>query len=144
MTGTRPESPDGAVAQSSFVVIYDDQCGFCGRWVARISQWDERHALRFIGLREPTATRLSGRTRAELERAMHLVTPDGAVFAGAAATRELFRVIPWGWLPRIAFALPGAMRVADRIYGWVVSRRRTIGCGGEHCSVRLASREERE
>ena len=57
-------------------------------------------------MREPTATRLSGRTGTELERAMHLVTPDGAVFAGAAATRKLFQMIPWGRLLRMPSRFP--------------------------------------
>ncbi len=79
------------------------------------------------------AAAMTGKSVAELERAMHLVRPDSTVFEGANAVREILRYTAWGWLPRALFRLPGAMLLADRVYAWVALRRQRIGCGGEHC-----------
>ena len=119
-------------------LIYDDQCEFCRRWAARFERWDRSGEIRLIPLGEEIAATLSGRTRAQLEVAMHLVTADGGVFAGAAAVRELLRFVPWGWAARTAFRVPGAMRAADWAYRLIAARRQRIGCGGEHCTIPMA------
>lgn len=103
-------------------LIYDASCAFCRRWVARLKRWDRHDRIRLLPLQDPTAPALAGRPRPELERAAHLVRPDGAVFAGARAAREVFAYLPGGWLPRAVLAVPGAMPVAERMYGWIARR----------------------
>ncbi len=115
------------------MLIYDDQCDFCRRWSGRFVRWTRRHPIRLVPLSEARAKALTGKTQVELERAMHLVTAEGTVFAGAAAVRELLALVPWGWAPRTAFRIPGAMRIADRAYRFVADRRQRNGCDGEHC-----------
>lgn len=100
-------------------LIYDANCGFCRRWVARLKRWDRRGRLRLLPLQDPAAPALAQRPRGDLERAAHLVRPDGAVFAGAAAAREVFAYVPGGWLPRAVLAVPGVMQLAERVYAWV-------------------------
>jgi predicted DCC family thiol-disulfide oxidoreductase YuxK len=104
------------------VLIYDARCGFCRRWVARLKRWDRRDRLRLLPLQDPDAPALAGRPRDELQRAAHLVRPDGAVFAGAQAARELCGYLPGGWLPKALFAVPGVLPVAERAYGWIARR----------------------
>lgn len=101
------------------ILIYDANCGFCRRWVARLKRWDRQDRIRLLPLQDPTAPALARRPREELERAAHLVRPDGAVFAGAPAAREVFAYLPAGWLPRALLALPGVLRLAERAYRWV-------------------------
>jgi predicted DCC family thiol-disulfide oxidoreductase YuxK len=120
------------------VLIYDDHCPFCRKWVARFERWNRQQSVRPIPLHDARATTMSGKTRAELERAMHFVAADGRVFAGAGAVQELLRFVSWGWLPRAAFRLPGFMPVAERIYGLVAARRTRVGCGGKHCETGMA------
>lgn len=100
-------------------LIYDASCGFCRRWVARLKRWDRHDRIRLLPLQDPAAPALAGRPREELERAAHLVRPDGAVFAGAWAAREVFAYLPGGWLPRAMLRLPGTMVVAQQLYDWV-------------------------
>lgn len=128
--------------RSDSVLIYDDHCPFCRRWVARFERWNRHQTVRAIPLHDAWAGTVSGKTRAELERAMHFVAADGRVFVGAGAVRELLRFVPWGWLPRAAFSLPGVMLVAERIYGLVAARRSRIGCGGKHCETGMAQSAE--
>ena len=115
-------------------IVYDAECAFCRRWASRLKTWcSDRVDL--MPLQDSRATAMTGRSVAELKRAMHLVQPDGTVYAGAGAVREILRYPAWGWLPGAMFGLPGAMSLAERAYAWVASRRRRIGCGGEHCRV---------
>jgi predicted DCC family thiol-disulfide oxidoreductase YuxK len=101
------------------ILIYDASCEFCRRWVARLKRWDRRDRIRLLPLQDPGAPALARRPREELERAAHLVRPDGAVFAGAAAGREVFAYLPGGWLPRALLAAPGVMPLAQRVYAFV-------------------------
>lgn len=105
-------------------MLYDAGCGFCRRWVGRLRRWDVHGRLDWLPLDDPRATVLSGRSRAELERAAHVVLPSGDVLAGAAAFRELCRFLPAGWLPLAALSLPGALPLAERCYRWIARRRR--------------------
>lgn len=104
---------------SAPVLIYDASCGFCRRWVGRLKRWDRHDRIRVLPLQDPAAPALARRPREELERAAHLVRPDGAVFAGAAAARELFVYLPGGRVPRAVLAVPGVMPLVERAYGWV-------------------------
>lgn len=103
-------------------LVYDDGCGFCRTWVGRVQRLDRRGAVHYLPLQADQAPRTTGRPREALQRAMHLVRPDGEVFAGAAAARELFRYLPGGRLVRALLALPGAMPIAERVYAWIARR----------------------
>ena len=104
---------------SAPTLIYDASCGFCRRWVARLKRWDRHDRLRLLPLQDPAAPALARRPREELQRAAHLVRPDGGVFAGASAARELLAYLPAGWLLRAPLSLPGAMAAADFLYRWI-------------------------
>jgi predicted DCC family thiol-disulfide oxidoreductase YuxK len=101
------------------VLIYDAQCQFCRRWVARLKRWDRNDRIRLLPLQDPAAPALAGRPREVLQQAAHLVRADGAVFAGARAAREALAYLPAGWLLRGLARLPGVMALADRGYRWV-------------------------
>lgn len=105
-------------------LIYDASCAFCRRWVRRLKRWDRHDRIRLLPLQDAAAPALARRPRDELQRAAHLVRPDGAVFAGARAAREAFAYLPGGGLVRAVLAAPGVMPVADRVYCWIA---RTFG-----------------
>jgi len=104
------------------VLIYNAQCALCSRWVQRVRNWDRRHHVTYLPLQDHRATLISGRQHQELQMAAHLVRPDGAVFAGAAAVRELCAFLPMGHLPLVIMALPGVMPVAARLYASIARR----------------------
>lgn len=101
------------------VLIYDASCGFCRRWVARVRNWDRRGTIEFLPLDDDRATVVSGQPTDRLRLAAHVVCPNGGVFAGAAAARELFRYLPGGRVVRVVTAVPGVMPVAERTYAWI-------------------------
>ncbi len=117
----------GRVAESTCppeqpTLIYDGGCGFCRRWVERARILDRRQAVKMMSFQDEGAAIVAGRSVEALRRAVHLVRPDGAVFAGAAATREFFRYVPGGWLVRAFGVVPGVMPVAERVYEYVARR----------------------
>jgi len=112
------------------VLLYDDRCGFCRRWVARLKRWDRRDRIGVMSLWDTRAPGLAGRSADALRHAAHVVMPSGEVHAGAAALRALCPVLPGGRLVAGLFALPGAMALAERSYRWVARRWGPVG-GGE-------------
>jgi predicted DCC family thiol-disulfide oxidoreductase YuxK len=110
------------VAPAAPTLIYDDACGFCRRWVARAKRLDGRDAVRLVPVAAPRASTLSGQSRERLRQAAHFVRPDGSVFAGAAAVRELSRYLRGGWIVRAVLGLPGVMPLAERSYAAVARR----------------------
>jgi predicted DCC family thiol-disulfide oxidoreductase YuxK len=104
-------------------LIYDGACDFCRRWVARAQRWDRRGRLAFVAYQTPDlAARYPGVSREEVRRAMHLVDEDGGVHRGAAAGREILARLPGGWLWSVPFRMPGALAIAEPVYGWITRR----------------------
>ena len=87
---------------------------------------------------------------------MHLVDENGAVYRGAAAGREVLARLPRGRLWALPFRLPGALAIAEPVYGWITRRwgpvprerqtpRRRLGAriGRTAVAARLTSRAAR-
>jgi predicted DCC family thiol-disulfide oxidoreductase YuxK len=116
------------------VLLYDGDCAFCRAWVARIDRWDRHQRIELLpaGSRSqsPDLPHLSDDA---VNARMHLVLPDGRVFAGGRAVPELLRLLPGGRLPRLAFVVPGVPWLAGALYDWVARRRHRFGCDGGAC-----------
>lgn len=116
-----PERPAGPV------VIYNDACSFCRRWVEYLRRWDRAGHVALLPLQDDRAPALAGRPRSALEQAVHVVLPTGEVAAGAAAFRAICRFLPGGWLVRVVLSLPGALPIAERLYYYVARRWGPVG-----------------
>jgi predicted DCC family thiol-disulfide oxidoreductase YuxK len=105
-------------------LIYDGECGMCREAVQRLQRWDREHRLRYVPFQDESAVARFGIALPALAAAMHLVLPDGRVFAGADAVPELGKLLPgkgwWAW----GFAVPGVRPVARRVYRRIAERRR--------------------
>ncbi len=115
-----------------WTLIYDGQCQFCQRQVQLALRWDAHRRIDAIPLQMADLERY-GVSRDAAEQAMHLVGPSGTVWRGAAAARELLRLLPrarpLAWL----FGLPGAMPVAEQAYRSIAKRRHRFGCNSGVC-----------
>jgi predicted DCC family thiol-disulfide oxidoreductase YuxK len=116
-------------------IIYDGECALCRTAVARVQAWDREGELDYVAFQDPRAGRF-GISLPDLMAAMHIVLPDGRVFAGADAAPHVLRRLPRKrWLAGV-FAIPGVLPVARRVYRRIAERR--------HCLVRgLPARESR-
>jgi acetyl esterase len=109
-------------------LIYDGECGFCRQSVAVVRRWDREQRLAMIPFQDERRIAGFGVPLPALAAAMHLVLPDGRVFAGADAAPEILRLLPGKrWLARV-FRLPGVRPLARWIYARIAERR--------HCLVR--------
>ena len=117
MAATDPAAP---------TLIYDGDCGLCQQAVKLLRRWDREHVLRFVPFQDGPAVARFGIALPALAAAMHLIRPDGRVYAGADALPELLRMFPGkrGLAP--FFRIPGVLPLARRIYAWIAIRRRCL------------------
>jgi predicted DCC family thiol-disulfide oxidoreductase YuxK len=115
-----------------WTLIYDGQCEFCQRQVELALRWDVDRRIEAVPF-QTAELDCYGVSEDAAEDAMHLVAPSGSVWSGAAAARELSRLLPrtrpLSWL----FAVPGAMTVAERTYRAISRRRHRLGCESTSC-----------
>lgn len=120
------------MAPERATLIYDGECGMCRDAVGLLRRWDRANALDYVAFQDAATVARFGIALPALAAAMHLVLPDGRVFAGADATPELAKLLPGkAWLAPL-YRLPGVRPVARRVYAWIAARRQ--------CAVRPAVR----
>ena len=112
-------------------LIFDGECGLCREAVDLLRRWDREQVLRFAPFQDGAAVAGFDIALPALAAAMHLILPDGRVYAGADAVPELLRLLPAPkrWLAPL-FHVPGVLPLARRVYARIAARR--------HCLVRGA------
>jgi predicted DCC family thiol-disulfide oxidoreductase YuxK len=116
------------------VLLYDGDCGFCRTWIRRLERWDVHQRIQCLPSNERSAIPdLPPLSDEALNRAMHLITPDGRVFAGGVAVPEMLPFLRGGRWLRPIFAMPGIQAVTNRVYAWVAEHRHDFGSGS--CEV---------
>lgn len=116
--------------KGAVTVLYDGSCRFCTRsagfldacdWGGRLAQRDFR-----------TAAGTHGIDLHALDRALHIVLPDGRILAGFPAFRELCEHLP-PLLPLVPFLwLPGMETAGSAVYSAIAKRR---SCIAGHCKT---------
>ncbi|WP_342376945.1 lipase maturation factor family protein [Myxococcus stipitatus] len=107
------------------LLLYDADCGFCRRWVARWALSTEGR-VRFLPGRRRLLL-LLGIPARDMRQASQLVEPSGRVTQGAEAVfRALARSPRWTTrgMARLGL-LPGVLRVSQRVYRLIARHRRT-------------------
>lgn len=105
------------------LMVYDGDCGFCRRWVAR---WRAQTGRRVrYAPQGPLLLWLLGIRRADARRAVQLVEPSGRISQGAQAA---FRALAHARSPAVrlgarAGRLPGVRLVAELVYRQVARHR---------------------
>ncbi len=116
------------------VLLYDGDCGFCRTWIRRLERWDVHQQIQCLPSNErSTIPDLPPLSDEALNRAMHLITPDGQIFAGGCALPEMLPYLRGGRWLRPVFAIPGIQAVTNRVYVWVAEHRHGLGSGS--CEV---------
>jgi predicted DCC family thiol-disulfide oxidoreductase YuxK len=113
---------DMARDATRWILLYDEDCGFC-RWsLAWVLRADRRGRVEPLALGSERADALLADMPPE-ERAAswHLASPDGRRWSAGYAAPPLLRLLPGGRLP--AFVLGAAPELTDRIYRWVAEHR---------------------
>ncbi len=132
MAAREDQRTNGGAGQP--VLLYDGDCGFCRSWVPRWRRLT-RGRVAFRPYQDPAA-RPPDVSREALAREIHLVLPDGRVFAGfGALVRSLHAAAPrrWGWLLFAYRRVPGFRPTAEAVYARI-ARRRHRGPHARACS----------
>lgn len=108
-------------------ILYDGKCGLCTRTISMLAACDWLRRLRLADFRrdEERTTYASEIPYEALEREMHITLPDGRVFAGFDAFRQIAWHLPPLWIAVPLLYVPGVPFAGRRVYAWVAGRRRT-------------------
>ena len=118
-------------------VIYDDDCGFCLRSI-RIGKWlDWRRCMDWYPRSEPGLYEKFPKTNKEetLNR-MVSIRPDGKVYGGFFAVRDILLHCPLTFIPAFLLYIPGVSLAGDPAYRWVAKNRHRFGGGAGSCAIK--------
>jgi lipase maturation factor 1 len=106
------------------LLVYDGDCHFCKRWIAR---WQRKtgDAISYVPFQdESVAARFPEIPREDYEHAVRLILPDGTVCGGAqAAFRSLAEAGQERWLYRLYHDFPFFADLAELLYEEVAMHR---------------------
>ena len=118
-------------------IVYDGQCGFCGRALGRLRRMARSDVFRLHDANDRGAVlaRFPMLAGADTDMAMFAVTEEGLVYRGFFAFRRMLWASPWLAPLLPLFYAPGASILGPRIYTWIARRRRSLGCAAAACEV---------
>jgi predicted DCC family thiol-disulfide oxidoreductase YuxK len=116
-------------------IFLDGSCSFC-RWSrAKIEPYDSGKRVRFLDYNDPAVAVQAPFLRADLDREMHMRTPEGKWLRGFEAWLALLRVLPkLVWLGRIA-GLPPLRWLGPRVYAFVARHRYSLPGAPPRCET---------
>ncbi len=111
------------------LLFYDGGCRLCGRAIRLLRMWDRAGRIVVVPYQSDLVARiLPDVSRRELEQAMLLVDPRGRRYRGADGLPRVLSLVPGGLPFRLILAIPGALAVARKLYGWIAVHRHDLGC----------------
>lgn len=118
----------------TIAVLYDGSCILCRRSIFVLTMLDHLHRLRYIDFRK-TALRKQYApdiSVADLNRALHIRSPDGKIFAGFEAFRMFAKNLPLLWIFVPILYLPFAAFFGSKLYHRISISRAV--CNDASCS----------
>ncbi len=125
---TMPQTP-------KYDIFLDGSCSFC-RWSqAKIEPYDSGGRLRFLDYNDAAVAAQAPFPRADLDREMHVRTPEGKWLRGFEAWLALLHVLPrLVWLGRIA-SLPPLRWLGPPLYGFIARHRYSLPGAPARCET---------
>lgn len=128
-------------SQPRCVVVYDGECPFCRKQIARIRRWDRAEQLEYVPRRSPgLEERFPKLAEGDFNTGMRFVAPDGLIHVGADAVYQIAARLPFwrrlAWLYRV----PGLHRLARAAYAWIAAHRMSLGSSCEEGVCRTQRR----
>jgi predicted DCC family thiol-disulfide oxidoreductase YuxK len=112
-------------------VLYDNQCGFCSRWIEFWRTTLAKRNIGIAGLQERWVVERLGLAEQELLHDIRLLTTEGLIVSGADVYLYVTRRIWWARPFYSIFCLPGFNQLLHLGYGWFARNRHRISttCG---------------
>ncbi len=112
--------------ESTFIVLYDGECGFCKVILAVLLSWDRAHRLDPVPIQsERGAELLSDMPPRDRLQSWHLTGAEGTRYSGGAGIPVIFGALPLG--APAALLASRSERATSRIYDWVAAHRVLLG-----------------
>ncbi|MEW6306668.1 MAG: DCC1-like thiol-disulfide oxidoreductase family protein [Verrucomicrobiota bacterium] len=108
-------------------MLYDGECCLCATTARRFAGLLAAHDFRLAPLQAPWVRARLGGDEAALLREMRLLTPEGYVFGGAEALRQIAGRIWWAWPLYILGSVPPLRALLDKAYRRLAARRNCVG-----------------
>lgn len=108
-------------------LVYDGQCSFCRRSVARIARRDRSGTFEFVPRQaEGLAERFPKLAEGDFNTGMLLITPDDVIHVGADAAYQIARRLRYyrriAWL----YHVPGIHWLTRTAYAWIAAHRQSL------------------
>lgn len=105
-------------------VLWDGECGFCRRAVTWLRGQDRAGRLRTMPYQEAPSPPMTPEIHAACNRAVHVITPDGAVLRAGRGSLFALETAGWGWKARL-LSRPPFLWFVELGY-WLVARNRRL------------------
>jgi len=130
-----PLAAERTAAPARHVVLYDGRCRLCIAASERLVRLARPGTMERRSFRDPgVLDAFPGIPAEACERAMHLVTPDGRVLAGAEAIVASLRTRPLLGAAALVYFVPGLRLTCDVLYDLVARNRlRWFGTAPHSC-----------
>ena len=107
-------------------LLYDGECSFCIRWVARL-KYLTRDRVDYLPSQR-ACEKFTQITAEEYERSVQLVDPGGNVFEGAETVFRVLACVPRiTWPLWIYYNIPGFALILEWGYRIISKNRKTFG-----------------
>jgi len=120
------------------VVVYDGECPFCRRQIARIRRYDRHGRFECVPRQTLGLTdRFPALADGDFDTGMRLISPDGEIYVGADSVYYIARQLPvWRWFAWL-YRIPGVHALARAAYAWIAAHRRSLGrgCDDDACAL---------
>lgn len=120
------------------VVVYDHDCPFCRKQIARIRSRDIREQFEYVPRQTPGLTdRFPALAQGDFNSGIRLVLPDGHIHVGADALYHIACWLPrWRWVAWL-YRVPILHALARRAYRWIAANRQRLSrtCNDGTCRI---------
>jgi len=123
---------------SPLTMLFDADCGFCGRSAMLVRQLDRRRAIRIVPLQR-AAGRVPNVPPVEiLMETIHVVDAEGNWSTGGAAWLRIMDQVPVLWPLAVMVRTPIIRPFVEPVYAWVAGHRQLLSrlLGAQACRYR--------
>lgn len=106
----------------SHLVIWDGDCGFCGRAVTWLQRNDRQHRFQFIKYQEAPSPPMTPELYRACGEAIHVIDQEGSIRRGGRAMLFILEQEGWGPIARF-FSLPPLIWLVEMVYRLVAANR---------------------
>ncbi|MGH9680118.1 MAG: thiol-disulfide oxidoreductase DCC family protein [Candidatus Acidiferrales bacterium] len=120
---------------ATYDIFLDGSCSFCKWTRTKVEPYDTASRLRFLDYNDPFIAAQAPFSRDDLDREMHVRTPNGAWLKGFEAWVALLRVLPkLAWIGRIA-GLPPVRWIGPGVYRFIAKHRYSLPGAPSRCDT---------